>query len=196
MKTCKICNKTKPLTDFYKNKTYSDEYVSKCKTCSNDQTTKNYIKNKDEILAKNKEYRKANAHLIKVKKKQYRESNKGLINTSKKDYYYNKGGKEKAAEWRNNNKDKVKANEHNMRVKRRAKTNDAISAKDLSEWTNTQLKVCVYCNSHCESSYHIDHIEPLATNGVHALDNLAISCPSCNLSKNKKELIVWLASRN
>ena len=35
-------------------------------------------------------------------------------------------------------------------------------------------------------------IEPLSTGGEHSIDNLTIACPTCNLSKNNKSMIIWM----
>jgi DNA-binding transcriptional MerR regulator len=44
MKKCKVCGEEKELDQFYKNKTYTDGYASKCKQCHIKQTTANYFK--------------------------------------------------------------------------------------------------------------------------------------------------------
>ena len=45
---------------------------------------------------------------------------------------------------------------------------------------------CVYCGEPCEEFWHLEHKIPLSRGGTNAIDNLAISCPSCNLSKATK----------
>lgn len=36
--------------------------------------------------------------------------------------------------------------------------------------------------------FHLDHITPLARGGTHTADNLAVACPSCNMSKGARIL--------
>lgn len=44
---------------------------------------------------------------------------------------------------------------------------------------------CRYCGNRIENySWHLDHIKPLAQNGKNKVENLAVSCPSCNMMKN------------
>jgi hypothetical protein len=45
---------------------------------------------------------------------------------------------------------------------------------------------CEYCRLLQDASgvtFHIEHVIPLVLGGVTALENLALSCPGCNLSK-------------
>jgi len=48
---------------------------------------------------------------------------------------------------------------------------------------------CVYCGKPCE---HIDHIVPFVDGGPTDWSNLAPTCASCNLRKNRKSLLGFL----
>lgn len=48
---------------------------------------------------------------------------------------------------------------------------------------------CVYCGSLCE---HIDHIVPFADGGPTDWSNLAPTCSSCNLRKNRKSVLEFM----
>lgn len=50
---------------------------------------------------------------------------------------------------------------------------------------------CVYCGSETGSKFHIDHVHPIALGGSSDADNLALSCPPCNLAKGAKLLEEW-----
>lgn len=50
---------------------------------------------------------------------------------------------------------------------------------------------CRYCGVR-SGPFHIDHIEPVARGGSDDLDNLAVACRSCNLSKGAKTPEEWL----
>lgn len=62
------------------------------------------------------------------------------------------------------------------------------------EFTNTDIEnllnypYCVYCGNELDD-YHVDHITPLSKGGSNNLENLALTCPRCNLRKNDKEVI-------
>lgn len=42
---------------------------------------------------------------------------------------------------------------------------------------------CAYCGIKVGNDYHVDHIKPFVLGGKTELNNLAISCPACNLKK-------------
>lgn len=51
--------------------------------------------------------------------------------------------------------------------------------------------VCQYCGAHPPSvTLHIDHIQPVASEGTNDLDNLITSCEPCNLGKGARLLTV------
>ena len=47
MKNCSKCKQEKPLTDFYKNKSYKDGYGNQCKQCTISYSTDKYQQNKE-----------------------------------------------------------------------------------------------------------------------------------------------------
>jgi hypothetical protein len=71
-KKCTKCGEVKPLSDFYKNATYKDGFVSKCKICHVKQTTENY-KKKPEINESNKKryFKNINAERNRDYKRKY-----------------------------------------------------------------------------------------------------------------------------
>lgn len=86
--------------------------------------------------------------------------------------------------WRAANADKVRAIKKRYKHSRRAAESDGDHFSVLWKWERTAAKVCVYCGSDCQSSYHIDHYLPLALGGKHQVENLRIACPPCNFRKN------------
>ena len=53
---------------------------------------------------------------------------------------------------------------------------------------------CCYCGA--KRDLAVDHLLPRAKGGPHDGDNMVWSCKSCNSSKGKKDVLVWLAERN
>jgi len=49
MKTCKKCNNTKPIDQFYKNHRLKDGLTTTCKKCLNEKTRQYRIKNRDKL---------------------------------------------------------------------------------------------------------------------------------------------------
>ncbi len=115
-------------------------------------------KNREKILARSREYGKRNSERM----------------------------REKAREWAERNKDRVHAIKHNYKSRRKAWEDGGVATRDLQEWQDAQDKACYWCEIECADSYHIDHYYPLSKGGSHTLDNLVISCASCNLRKNAK----------
>lgn len=52
---------------------------------------------------------------------------------------------------------------------------------------------CAYCGS--EEPLTIDHFNPLARNGRHAVSNVVAACAFCNSSKNDSDPFEWMESR-
>ena len=92
------------------------------------------------------------------------------------DYMYN---------WRINHPKRHQEIHKKSEAKRRAlKHNALIEPFNLGEWLESQKPfICFYCEKPTMDTYHLDHLIPLSRGGPHALWNLAITCPRCNLKK-------------
>lgn len=73
------------------------------------------------------------------------------------------------------------------------------TSTDLDAIYTAQCGCCVYCGREIDRtiprSVHIDHIIPLSRGGSNWPQNLALTCPRCNLSKGNKLLSEWQALR-
>jgi hypothetical protein len=49
---------------------------------------------------------------------------------------------------------------------------------------------CTYCGD-VDGPFHIDHIHPISKGGSNSIENLTVSCWSCNLSKGCKTMSEW-----
>ena len=49
---------------------------------------------------------------------------------------------------------------------------------------------CCHCGTNLDRKHHLDHLFPISRGGGHSKNNLALSCPTCNISKNNK--LLWL----
>lgn len=79
----------------------------------------------------------------------------------------------------------------------RAKLRSAIGTHtpaDIKRLFDAQEGRCIYCEVDTLESYDVDHITPLSKGGRNDVSNLIIACPSCNRSKNDRDLIEWLES--
>lgn len=68
-----------------------------------------------------------------------------------------------------------------------------LDAKDIL--MRLQRGKCACCRISLDRGFHIDHIKPLSLGGLHAMENLQLLCPSCNLSKQAKDPIDFMQSR-
>lgn len=135
-----------------------------------------YIQNKNnpEWLERQKEYRRKN-------KDQKREYDRRRHADNPKKFV------EKTREWVKSNPEKRKAIVFSYDARRRCQKSNGDSTAAIAEWEKSQKKHCYWCNKPCVESYHIDHYTPLSKGGSHTVDNLVISCPRCNLTKNAKD---------
>ena len=62
-----------------------------------------------------------------------------------------------------------------------------ISLKTARLLQSLQENTCGYCSCTLTDKHpHIDHVMPLAVGGTNNVDNLVLSCPSCNLTASSK----------
>lgn len=80
-----------------------------------------------------------------------------------------------------------KANPHKVREWSQKRSNGYLQKLPygtIPKLLKLQNKKCAYCETCVKSSYHVDHIVPIAKGGKHVPDNLQILCPPCNLRKS------------
>lgn len=53
---------------------------------------------------------------------------------------------------------------------------------------------CCYCGT--RTTLSVDHLIPRARGGIDAGENMVWSCKSCNSSKGRKDVLVWLSERH
>lgn len=116
--------------------------------------------------------------------------------------------KQKAASQRRN---RAAANERNRRYAQRhpqrlrirclnrwamfKEADGHFTQKDIERIYKEQHGRCAYCGITLYDDYEIDHIHPLTKGGSNWPDNLAVSCPSCNSSKNNYTIEEWQERR-
>lgn len=91
--------------------------------------------------------------------------------------------------WKDANPDACR----NLSIKRRS-----LKAASGSGYTVNQVrKIHAAQGGRCAgclkpvTSYHADHVVPLALGGAHDISNIQVLCAPCNLSKHKKDPIAW-----
>ena len=151
-----------------------------------------YYRNFDKIAAKVKEKlpsirEQRNSYL----KEYYKKTREQQLEYAKKYFQENK---DKIYEYKSSwgkteagiiNQKRAKAN------RRVLESNGKIKAKELKALVKNSNGQCYWCNTEIDitnsSSFHFDHYEPLAKGGLNLIENIVISCPSCNMNKKAKD---------
>ncbi len=62
----------------------------------------------------------------------------------------------------------------------------------INSWNRKRSVRCYWCgNPFAGKACHADHIIPLSKGGIHAVENMCVSCAGCNQKKHAKPLAVW-----
>jgi len=214
VKKCTKCKQFVLINNFCKGD-LTDGLASSCKDCHNKQfpPNKEYCK---KYYQEHKKERFVECLICKKKFKAHREKNfcsKECRSEAIRSRKYSRVAYQKCEdktkyqirglEYRLKNKDKIKEleriyakTEKGKLVRSMAKKLHKYKAKGLTRevikkvvenniFTFKEL-TCTYCNKKCLNVWHLEHKNPLARGGDNSLDNLTISCPTCNLSKGKK----------
>jgi 5-methylcytosine-specific restriction endonuclease McrA len=96
-----------------------------------------------------------------------------------------------ASERRYNSKhpDAVRRKRHNRRARIRG-NGGTYTLKELNDLFEKQEGFCFYCGELLYVSFdrevHVDHMIPLSRGGSNSIENIVLSCATCNLEKNTK----------
>lgn len=89
------------------------------------------------------------------------------------------------AEWTKLEKARRKVHGHKRRALE-CDAGDGYTAEGILQMYEDQEGLCAYCGVRLNGDYHADHMQPLSRGGAHCAENIALTCPQCNLSKNDK----------
>lgn len=182
MKICKICGIFKSDSEFNRHPGTRDRLDSRCKECKKSS----YIKNKDEILARQKIRRESNSDEVKARNRisqaKYLKKNKDACYGRIKD-------------WSKRNPERVNVKTRNY-VARKRNAEGSHTSQDIAEILLSQDGKCKACGVDVMDGYHVDHIVALINGGSNWPANLQILCPSCNTSKGAKDFDSWLTNRD
>ncbi len=130
---------------------------------------KYYTINRERIIAVGKKYRSENPEKMRIKSKKWRSNNPDKARATVK-------------KWALKNLDVVR--DKNARYRAR-KVNAFIGNVDRQAIFIRDTGKCHICEKRVNPiNWHLDHIIPLAKNGMHEPANVAVSHPHCNLQKS------------
>lgn len=169
---CSKCKCWKPQTYqfFYIHK--SGKIESWCRRCSTLQSREYAKKNREKIRAYYREWKEANRERVNALSRKWWEANK-------------EKHKATVRNWSKRNKDKEATTTRNYLARRRA-AEGTHSHQEILDMYDDQQGLCAYCEIPLFGAYHVDHMLPLTRGGSNSWDNLAIVCPTCNISKFTK----------
>lgn len=196
---CPKCGIEKPLSDYYKNKTYKSGYgTNSCKVC---HVAINLKKAKDSQQVK--DYKAAwaleNRDRLAAKSKQYRENNKEEIAQKKREYNATEEGKAKSKarfeKWKEANPDGVNAISRRRRARKASVESEPYTEQDVLDMWGTDCHLCgepVDLEAPrstwfpgWERGLHMEHVIPLNVGGPDTVENVKPSHGLCNLKKPK-----------
>lgn len=194
----------------------SEEKLLRRKRMKSASNRARYLRKRDELLAKNKDYRDANLDRIKKRQREHRLENlekrraqcrkwhsdhrddqelkSKRSERSSRHYQQNKSRiRKKHKEWLNRNPGYMSAVKHRRRLIENASNNLAAIKAWMKAVKSKSTAICYYCQTSTSTrDIHFDHIVSIANGGIHDVSNLCVSCASCNLRKQDKPVAAWV----
>jgi hypothetical protein len=183
MKNCSKCQTVKPFEAFYASSTHKSGYASWCKGCEAERSKAKNAINREQRLAKAKEWRDANKDKQIKAVKTWRESNPERTAAMYRD-------------WADRNRDKVNAKWMKRDASKKCRTPAWLSTDDY--WMIEQAYDIAAKRTHTLGiPHHVDHIVPLqgkTVSGLHVPWNLQVIPAKENRMKSN-QLITNLTER-
>lgn len=162
-KECSRCNRVLPLSDYHKDNSKWDGLHGFCKDCTKRINHNTYKKDPT---------------------KRYEQVKANMIKTGAYFEYHQYNPKYYSSE---SSRLKKRARDMQRRALKQQADNECKITDDIIRQIIEKYDgKCAYCGCECVDDYHIDHKLPLSKGGGNEFDNLALSCPHCNLSKHNK----------
>jgi len=182
---CRECLKKQDLEYLDRNRE-KNKATSKARYYAKPEARKKYHDdNLEHILQYKREYRKSHPEQTKKNKSESQKRHPESRNQRSKRY-------------RENHPEIARLRFRVDAMKRRVKMGN-FERSDLMAMYEDQEHRCAYCGItlfwSIPNDIHVDHIKPVTKGGTNDIDNLALTCADCNLSKHDLELHDWIATR-
>ena len=156
-----------------------------------------YRKDKAQSAKNAREWRKRNPLSVIATKKKYYEKNKDKLREESREW--KKKNPEKVRKiresWNGKNPERLRELRRAARAARRARMANSEgrhSADDVRRIGDLQKWMCASCRKDLlKSGHHVDHIVAIINGGTNWPENIQLLCPTCNLSKNRKDPYEW-----
>lgn len=170
MKTCVKCGRPSPATiEFFHSNGYGG-LRGCCKVCSRDYHRSYDATHRQQSAAHTQKWREANRDKARAYSRAYEAAHPGYSAKSKRAY--------KAAHTA-----ELAAHVRNRRARQRG-NGGSHSAADVAAQRDRQSGRCFYCHHALAGGHEVDHVVPLALGGSNGPENLVVTCPPCNRTKN------------
>lgn len=198
MKTCRVCQSTKALSDFYTDKSMTDGFRSACKEC---------------VKAARREYHIVHGEHARASAIAYSRTPKGRENrrTNQRKRMQSASFKAYQRAWSKTEKGRASGRSRVNRfakttlgdaankrrhVARRARERIIINTLTANEWAvilSAHDNRCRYCGRAFSSDLPPtqDHVMPISKGGHHTKDNVVPACKPCNSRKRDR---LWQTS--
>ena len=193
-KTCIDCTEVLPADSFHKRSSAADGLAARCKSCMAKFKAEAYQRNRDQVLAKNRESYRANREKRVAYQVRWKKANPEKVREYGRAYYERNRERvdQQVRAWREANPERVRENlQRNTRLRRARKKGAEIGPIDLDVlWTG----LCGICGDPIDRdlpypdplSKSVDHIVPLSKGGAHEQSNLQWAHLVCNNRKGAK----------
>lgn len=214
MKLCTKCKKSKPLTEFNKNKNTPDGYQYHCRACMREAYHKNGERNRAQMRKRAKEerdvrneyrrrperkekiaeYTRENWDSIYSRVKEYREANKEELSVKAHIYYsenkdYINERQKKYVKKNPEKRKEIDKRRYQRLVSGRIEGEEIPSIEAIRDRDGD---LCYYCKEPVvfldkgPKAAEIDHKVPLFRGGADAMFNVVLACSTCNKEKHTK----------
>lgn len=182
-RTCSTCGERKRTTEFYGR-------MPECKACSSARARAWAKANPDKVKAT----RERNAEKLRaLSRKRHQERSN--------DESFKERNRQRAAEWRANNRDKHRAYAKQWRTDNLERSRELARKHQAARRLGKNAEAieysallandpCSYCGA--RENITIDHIVPVAEGGGNTADNLTAACYSCNSRKRTRSALRFL----
>jgi 5-methylcytosine-specific restriction endonuclease McrA len=149
-----------------------------------------YITNKEKLLDRARKWDKANPEKAAAYSRKWKGATPEKVHESYRNYY--EANKEKEIErslkWQKEHPERGRLSQHRRRTRLKGKGDYTID--ELKAQFEQQEGFCFYCGELLYASFnkdiHVDHMIPLSRGGSNTIENIVISCATCNLRKGTK----------
>lgn len=165
---CKECRSTQRKAHRAENREVYRAYEQAGKEKHREASRKHHATHREEYRRAGREYAKAHAEERSAYLKAHPEQRKVTLQKYAK-----------------NHPDEYRVRKHRRRASI-SRNGGSHSQSDIRKQYANQKGKCYYCKANVGTTYHVDHVIPLAKGGSNGPENLVIACPTCNMRKRDK----------